>query len=221
MSKIDALVKQVVSAVEDAGLTSNTTFIIMGDHGFASVKKSLAPNVLLVRDGLITLKDGKMKQWAAMVLNSGGSAGVYINPKSPTGTLDAVHLLLEKNAKDADGKPLYTIIKKDSLVKMGGPAQAAFYLEAEPGYAFSGSWQGDALIRRSPLKGNHGFLPTKPELATGFIICGNGVKKDIVMDQISIMDVAPTVAMLLGIDFPDVDGRVLKEILTSDERKQL
>lgn len=220
MSKIDALVKQVVTAVEESGLTSNTTFIIMGDHGFASVKKSLAPNVLLVRDGLITVEDGKIKQWSAMVLNSGGSAGVYINPKAPTGTLDTVHSLLEKNAKDADGKPLYTIIEKDALVKMGGPPQAVFYLEAEPGYAFSGSWRGDALVRRSPLKGNHGFLPTKDDLATGFIICGSGIKKDVVLDQISIMDVTPTVATILGVEFPDVDGRVLKEVLTDDQFRQ-
>ena len=220
MSKIDALVAQVVTAVEEAGIISNTTFIIMGDHGFAGVKRSLAPNVLLVRDGLITLKDGKLTQWSAMVLNSGGSAGVYINPKSPTGTYDVVHALLQKNARDADGKPLYTLIGKDELVKMGGPAQAAFYLEAEPGYAFSGSWRGDALIRRSPLKGNHGFLPTRPELATGFIVSGNGIKKGIVVDQVSIMDVAPTAAALLGVEFHDVDGHVIKEVLTSDELKR-
>jgi hypothetical protein len=56
-------------------------------------------------------------------------------------------------------------------------------------------------------------------LATGFIICGAGVKKAVVLDQISVMDVAPTVAVLLGVDFPDVDGRVLNEILTKSDRK--
>jgi predicted AlkP superfamily pyrophosphatase or phosphodiesterase len=217
MSKIDALVKRVVTAVEESGLTSNTTFIIMGDHGFADVKKSIAPNVLLVRNRLITLENGKVKQWSAMVLNSGGSAGVYINPQSPTGTSHAVYSLLKKNAEDPDGKPLYAIVEKDALLKMGGPPRAAFYLEAEPGYAFSGSWRGDALVRRSPLKGNHGFLPTKPEMATGCVLCGSGIKQGIVMDQISIMDIAPTVATLLGVEFPDVDGRVLKECLADQE----
>lgn len=49
---------------------------------------------------------------------------------------------MEKNTNDTDGKSLYTLIEKDELVKMGGPAQAASYIEAEPGYAFSGSWRG-------------------------------------------------------------------------------
>ena len=62
---------------------------------------------------------------------------------------------------------LYQIIEKDELVKLGGPRNAAFYLEGELGVMFSGAATG-GFFRPATLQGNHGYLPTKPGLQTGF-----------------------------------------------------
>jgi len=217
MSRIDALVGGIVAAVEQAGLSDRTTFVVTGDHGFSNVNKCLAPNIILRREGFLAVGDGKLTAWSAVVENSGGSAAVYVNPQSPTGTLEAVYALLEKSAQDKEGHRLYSIVEKDVLVRMGGPAYAAFCLEAENGCMFSGSWNGASWMRRSPMKGNHGYFPTNPDMATGFIICGNGIRKGIVVDRISIMDIAPTVAAIFGLRLDNVQGRVLKEILTATE----
>jgi predicted AlkP superfamily pyrophosphatase or phosphodiesterase len=66
-----------------------------------------------------------------------------------------------------------------------------------------------------PLKGNHGFLPTHPQLHTSFIACGFGIKKGVVLETIRLADVAPTVARLFGVKLDSAEGRVLEEILAS------
>jgi hypothetical protein len=50
-------------------------------------------------------------------------------------------------------------------------------------------------------------------MATGFIAHGAGVKPGVVVDRVRLVDVAPTVARLLGLALPPVEGRVLAEIL--------
>ena len=47
-----------------------------------------------------------------------------------------------------------------------------------------------------------------------FVVAGAGIKKGVVLDEISNMDVAPTIAAVLGVKMKDTDGRVLREILT-------
>ena len=46
-----------------------------------------------------------------------------------------------------------------------------------------------------------------------FIASGAGIKKGVKLGDISNMDVAPTMAAVLGLEMKDVDGRVLKKIL--------
>jgi hypothetical protein len=48
-----------------------------------------------------------------------------------------------------------------------------------------------------------------------FVAAGKGVKKGTKIGLVENIDVAPTIAHLLGYTLPDVDGRVLTEIFTS------
>jgi arylsulfatase A-like enzyme len=50
-------------------------------------------------------------------------------------------------------------------------------------------------------------------MATGFVAAGPGVRAGVVLDRVRLIDVAPTVARLLGVPAPTVDGRVLQEAL--------
>ena len=46
-----------------------------------------------------------------------------------------------------------------------------------------------------------------------FVASGSGIKTGTKLDSIDNIDLAPTVARLLGISLPDASGRVLAEIL--------
>jgi predicted AlkP superfamily pyrophosphatase or phosphodiesterase len=212
LRRVDSHVYDIIEATKKAGIYERTTFVILGDHGFADVSHAIAPNVLLAENGFIKLEGKRVTDWKAMVQNTGGSAGVYLRDPKDLDTATKVRALLEAKATDAAGKRLFQIIDKEQLVKLGGPRDAAFYLEGEPGYMFSGATTGE-FVRPAPLKGNHGYRPDKPGLQTGFIAAGRGIKKGVVLDSIRLVDVAPTAAELLGLRLENTDGHTLKEIL--------
>ena len=63
------------------------------------------------------------------------------------------------------------------------------------------------------MLGNHGQLPTRPGLETGFIAEGAGIRRGVSIPRMRLIDVAPTVAAMLNLDLDDVDGRMLHELL--------
>jgi predicted AlkP superfamily pyrophosphatase or phosphodiesterase len=212
LHKLDGHVHDIIEATKKAGTYDRTTFIVLGDHGFADIHRMVAPNVLLAQNGLITLDGKKITDWKAYTQHTGGSAAVYVKDPKDTETLQKVHALLQENAVDSSSNRLYRIVEKEELVKLGGPRDAAFYLEGELGVMFSGAVTGN-FFRPATLQGNHGYLPTKPGLQTGFIAAGRGIKKGVVLDSTRLVDVGPTVARLLGVELRDTDGHAIQEIL--------
>ena len=56
---------------------------------------------------------------------------------------------------------------------------------------------------------------TDPDLQAFFIASGRGVKPGVSLDSMNTIDLAPTMAHLLGVELQNVDGRMLREILTN------
>jgi predicted AlkP superfamily pyrophosphatase or phosphodiesterase len=211
MHRVDGIIKRLRSACEKARIDEETAFVIVGDHGFADVSWSIAPNTLLAEQGFLTVSEGRLTQWTAYVQNTGGSAAVHLNDPRDAAAQRKVKKLLQERGVGPDGEPLYALVERKEADAKGAPARPAFFLEAAPGYMFSSATSGP-LVRGSPLAGNHGYWPDNGEMKTGFIALGSGIRKR-KLESIQLVDIAPTVARLLGIDFPDCDGRVLKEML--------
>ncbi|HTS16863.1 MAG TPA: ectonucleotide pyrophosphatase/phosphodiesterase [Verrucomicrobiae bacterium] len=209
---IDGHIHDIIEATKKAGMYDRTTFIVLGDHGFADIHRMIAPNVLLAQAGLITLDGKKVTDWKAFTQHTGGSAAVYIRDPKDTATLQKVHALLEEHELDASSNRLYRIVEKPELVALGGPRDAAFYLEGELGVMFSGVATGN-FFRPATLQGNHGYLPTKQGLQTGLIASGRGIKPGVVITGTRLVDVAPTIAELLGLDLKETDGHPIRQIL--------
>lgn len=213
MRQLDLHLRSLVAATRVAGIYEDTTFIVLGDHGSANVEYSLAPNTLLAQAGFLKQSDGRVEKWTAMAQNTGGSAALYLNDPSDAVTLRKVKALLEKNRYDADGKPLFAILSREEIARVRGPAKPSLYLEGAPGVMFSGSIGTGSWMRKASLDGNHGYLPHKPEMLTGFVISGAGARRGVELKQVRVTDVAPTIAALLGFRFETDEGRVLREFL--------
>ena len=61
--------------------------------------------------------------------------------------------------------------------------------------------------------GHHGYLASDAQLNGMFVAWGHGVKRGAQLGEIRNVDVAPTVAALLGLKLENVEGRVLTEAL--------
>jgi predicted AlkP superfamily pyrophosphatase or phosphodiesterase len=205
VARVDRHVATLVRAVADAGLADRTAIVVTGDHGFQDVAQQVAPNEILVRAGLRDcprLGEG----WRATVHGAGGGAGVFVNPPGDAAAAAAAEGALRRDAGTA-----FTVISRRELDDLGAMPGAAFGLEVAPGFGYHGACR--APLVRAGRGGTHGFLPSRPTMATGFIAYGAGVKSGVVIDRVRLIDVAPTAARLLGLAPPPVEGRVLTEIL--------
>ena len=63
--------------------------------------------------------------------------------------------------------------------------------------------------------GAHGYPATDADLSALFIAAGAGIRQGVTLGVIDNVDVAPTMAELLGLNLPNVDGKVLSEILST------
>jgi predicted AlkP superfamily pyrophosphatase or phosphodiesterase len=83
-------------------------------------------------------------------------------------------------------------------------------LAAKPDYAFSNETEGDLVTPASG--GTHGYLNTDPKMQAIFMAWGNGIPRGLRLNSISNLDVAPTIAALLGLEMKQAKGHAIPEI---------
>jgi hypothetical protein len=97
------------------------------------------------------------------------------------------------------------------------PQMADLILVPKAGYAFSNEANSEDSITEvaaaSGNQGQHGFISANPRMNGVFVAWGHGIKAGVKLGLVDNIDVAPTIAELLGEKFPGVDGKVLGEIL--------
>ena len=89
-------------------------------------------------------------------------------------------------------------------------------LAAREGYAFSQEATGLDLVvaNPNPTAGAHGFLSTDPKMNALFVASGAGIKAAKKLATVENVDVAPTIARLLGVPLENASGHVLEQILS-------
>jgi predicted AlkP superfamily pyrophosphatase or phosphodiesterase len=205
VGRLDGHVGALMRAVREAGIADHTAVIITGDHGFQDVSRTVFPNEILSRAGLRGCP-APGEEWRATVHIAGGAAAVFVrSSQDATAVEEATAALQRESAKR------YTLVTRRQLDELGAMPGVALALEARPGWTVSGSCGSGITGRGSG--GTHGFLPTRPSMATGLIVAGAGVRAGESLDRVRLIDVAPTAARLLGVPAPEVEGRVLAEFL--------
>jgi predicted AlkP superfamily pyrophosphatase or phosphodiesterase len=90
-------------------------------------------------------------------------------------------------------------------------------LFAEEGCVFSDTADGDLPFIEKPERGgSHGHDPNLPDLHAIFVAWGAGIKPGIRLGEISNIDVAPTIAKLMGFSIPRAEGKPLKGALSGN-----
>ena len=208
-SEIDEWLGQIFLAYVQSGVAAETTFIVVSDHGALRAEQTFAPNVLLAQKGWITTdKTGQVIEWRAIVQSLGGAAMVFV--KKPQDEQDLLALFREVHEKP--DSPLWRILTRQDAAKLGADERAAFFLEAAPGFMFSGQTKG-ALLETSQWRTSSGQLPQRAELRIGLVLFGKGIKAGTKLEYARLTDLAPTIARLLGLEMRTTRGRVLSEVL--------
>lgn len=215
----DRLIGDLVASVEKAGMKDRTTYFIATDHGFKKVQKYVYPNVILKQAGLVRALGPNIRQCEAAAVTQGGMAFVYVtDPARRAEFLPKLKELfsqaegIDKVIDGTDGPTLGMPTPEENQ----GVGDLILYPKA--GYAFNNSAAGD--VTAGPTEnyaGTHGYLASDPELDGIFIASGPGIKPGVVLPRMANLDVAPTIAKLLKLQIPNVEGRVLEEILEGEK----
>jgi arylsulfatase A-like enzyme len=218
----DAHLAELLRALERAGIMERTTLFITADHGFEHALKLVQPNVTFRKAGLLEIASapGILKA-RAQIISEGGIAMLYLtNPATQEEDRAKVIELMRAQEGVAD------ILHPPQFGALGlpdparNPQMADLILVAAKGYAFSNEARGDDSIAEVTLaagnQGHHGYLSTNPKMNAAFVAWGRGIKPGVKLGTIDNVDVAPTMAKLLGQDLPGADGKVLRGMLREE-----
>ncbi|HEY6880263.1 MAG TPA: alkaline phosphatase family protein, partial [Polyangiales bacterium] len=202
----DQQLARVFAAVSEAGIASETAFVIASDHGFTHVSRQYHPAALLREAGLITLDDkGKPTSYRASVSVNGGSAYVYLRDDRD-GDLERKARALFESRAGKPGSGIGRVLDREQLRARGADPTAAFALEAEADAYFGSNLQ--AYETAAGSHATHGYDPQRADMQASLLWIGPGVRPGR-REGTRLVDIAPTIARWLGLTLPDTDGRAL------------
>jgi predicted AlkP superfamily pyrophosphatase or phosphodiesterase len=211
----DAQVALVLRALEDAGIRERTTLFVVSDHGFARPSKLINPNVVLRKAGL--MRPGPRRR--AQSVSEGGTAFVYLTePASVKEDRAKVIALLRgvEGVEEIIEPSEYKALHLPDPAR--NPQMGDLLLVAKAGYAFSDEFIEDEVATPLPLSlGSHGYLSSNSQMNGVFVAWGRRIKPGTRLGVVDNIDVAPTMAAMLGENLPGADGRVLREIFDSKQ----
>lgn len=196
----------------------NTTFIVLGDHCQIDMHTIVYINKLFLDKGYITVRDGKITDYKAVVKECDGSAYVYLNKKCENDEAFIEELADTLNEiKNDERFGIEEIFTKEEAKEMGADEECFCMIEGKPGYYFLNEFEvlTEPVSETKNLKmlATHGCLNTKEENMTFFAAKGKGIKKGARVEEMHLWDEGPTIAKLMGGSLPDADGRIVTEIL--------
>jgi predicted AlkP superfamily pyrophosphatase or phosphodiesterase len=203
---------------------ASTTVLLISDHGVAPVHTSVYVNTVLEKAGLLVL-DAKnyvvVEKSQALAVASGGAVHVYINlqdhekngivpPEDYLPLQDQIVALLTELQDPTTGEPVFQrVLRQEELAPLGlaHPHAGDVFAQAYPGYNLDGYRGVPDVFRPAPLYGQHGYASDLPEMRALLIAAGAGIPQpasgeERVLAPLSILDLAPTVARLLGFSLP-------------------
>jgi predicted AlkP superfamily pyrophosphatase or phosphodiesterase len=198
----DRQLARLLAGLDARDAWSRTTLLLVSDHGMAQVDGRIDAGAVLARHGI-----------EARVTPGGGFAWVRLGDRSRRD--EALRVLREVPGLQAwpsealpEGLRAYHPRRSGDLMLSTTPP-LAFYeprsLQARLYVLVRGLFGGSF--------GLHGYLPSLPEMHAVFFAMGRGVPADLELGPVRAIDVAPTVAHLLGIEPPrDAEGQPIQGI---------
>lgn len=206
MERVDQRIGELITTLKSQGIYDETAIIILGDHSQIDVHTPIYLNERFMDDGYIKIKHGKITDWKLYAKPCDGSCYIFISDDMSEEFKDEIYEYLYRiqGEKKSGISKIYT---GEEAGKFGATDKCSFMLEARIGYYFAENREDRVF------KAAHGYLPTIPSYQTVFMASGCGIKKNVQVSNISLVDEAPTIAKLLGIELGNTNGRCIEEIL--------
>jgi predicted AlkP superfamily pyrophosphatase or phosphodiesterase len=202
LRKQDDHLARLLAGIDRREGWGHTTLLIVSDHGMTEVSKAIEVREPLERAGIaadvlggtavvrVYLEDPKQRDAAYRVLKPLSNAKVYTAETIP----DA--LRVKHPSRNGD---LMLVTTPPHTFRRRGRVRAAV------------SWLGSLFT--DSKTGGHGYAPDHPDMGAVFLGMGRGLPRGVRIGPVRNIDIAPTIAVLLGIDPPaHAEGRAIGEL---------
>jgi predicted AlkP superfamily pyrophosphatase or phosphodiesterase len=234
---IDKKIGRILDYICSKREPDSTLYALYGDHGHSNVKDDKEhcitikwlSSVIGKIPGFKRVSNHTSNRKDALIALEGGMAGIYL--KCPgSGRWDKLpdedicktvaRQFLESNggriaaAAYRTGSSLSYELLTGSNILTPDPASIINKINREyrhinaPDVMLFSSYDEGWHFYKQPIKATHGNI-NSGDLEIPIIFAGKGIKKGIDDNPASIVDVAPTVASLLGFEMNRIDGKVL------------
>lgn len=207
LAELDAQVGRLLDALDEVGIAERTTVVLSGDHGMTSYDRSFALplNAALQAQGftpqwLFTAGQQVNATSDVVITSTGRSLSIYLAGalEGDADALAAVRSVVE--GVEGTGR----IIERTEFPALHlHPGYGDLIVESAPGW-------GASILPPTSVRGDHG---SSDELDAVFVMAGAGVAATAEPVAIRHIDIAPTIAALLGLPpLPDADGVALSHL---------
>jgi predicted AlkP superfamily pyrophosphatase or phosphodiesterase len=199
------------NAVAEAGLGERTTFIVAADHGFVTVRDEMNIAPLLEEPSL----DGRVR-WQADGWFVWGALQPAFDRSRDMPALERVL------ARVAQAPGIARIVRPGEFAALGYPEYDENHYV--PGhYLIAGEISTHLVLdaksptttrrpRTRPYHG-HGYFPDAPPMRAALVLSGRGIAPGRSLGSVRNIDIAPTIAALLGVELRSAIGNVLRDAL--------
>lgn len=225
-------------ALDDAALgdlmqaldLQKATLLVVADHGMAPVHTQVNLNTILSARNLLVCQgpdnEVSLAQSRALAYASGSAAHIYINlrGRERSGIVsteeyqavqDEIVAALQETQDENGQSPFSQVLRREELggLNLEAPAAGDVFVQAAPGYALSDRRGEPAVLGPAEHYAEAGLPSGRPEMQGIFLATGHRIRREPEVDPVHILDLAPTVDYLLGLELPpSLAGRVLEEV---------
>lgn len=235
---VEDKLERITDLLEKKSVMDNTLFVLFSDHGHSDVTPDREHCISLRWVSDIIRKSSEYKKISTrksrgndvVIGMEGGMAGLYLKD-APGGSWkdfpppenlmpicrefsgylgNRLGAIVYRNSEDGifalyPGENPMDIDLEETVRKINreyihpGAPDIMIFSNYNKGYHFF----------KKPISAMHGNI-NKGDMAIPLIFAGNGIKKEISDKLVSIVDIAPSVASLMGLEMENVDGDVIK-----------
>jgi predicted AlkP superfamily pyrophosphatase or phosphodiesterase len=206
----------MVAALAAAALANDpsTVVVVVSDHGFTPMHHEINLYVPFIKAGLMTTAVNpdthalEVASWRAEPWLADGMAAIMLHDPRDPAIRASVDKLLHTLASDPKNG-IAAIKNRDEINPLGAFPDAQFLVVFKAGFDAGEHLTGGILGIVQGTHGDHGFSPEYPDMRSSFFAMGNGIAPHRDLGVIRMLQIAPTVAQLLGVDLIDAKAPAL------------
>lgn len=207
LEKIDALVGELIEKAHE--MTNNNVVVcVVSDHGTIDNKYDIKPNIIFAKNNLIEIDtNGKLINWDVWCQRSGGTGQIRLRDKENQEIKSKVEAVLKELLEDENSGISEVITGEEAKETRRGFPDADYVIISKPGYEVREDTLGEYLDSNTAQKAQHGYCENLKDMRASFYIEGINIEKNRDIEELRLVDIAPTLAKIMGFEIPTCEGK--------------